>query len=259
MPSDYAKKQRDKKAKAAPVLPPVTPPITPPGGHDYALKIPLGVDYSAWEPGMVIANMEPRPVFVYSRATLGKAYIDPLMRYYEMQSWALGIPFSPYHFATKDDPQVQVENFMRATIGMDWSDKEPPMLDAEYSPGIWSKIGINPRGEKLANIYKAILDGLERETGVVPWIYTSQGMWGYTFYDPTGKKDKNNMQTPPWTGKYPLICAWYPDKPDAFDALPARFIPSGFKDIRGWQYAANGRSAGYVTIANDLNVMLRTQ
>lgn len=200
---------------------------------------------------MVIANMIPRPQFIYCRASLGKAYVDPVMRYYEMQAKMWDIPFSPYHFYQQDHLQEQLDNFLRATVGMEWSDKEPPMLDCEYQAA-WP-FGI--RGKQLADQYKFLLDGMERETGVVPWIYTNQNFWGKTFYDPSGKSIKGAEVAPWWTKKYPVIVAWYPYQPDDFATIPSTVIPSGFKIIKGWQYAENGRSAGYTTIANDLNQM----
>lgn len=252
-------KARKQRATPAPIVAPKPGPVVA-GQPQFLLKYPLGVDYSNWEPGMVLSDIQPPPIFVYCRASLGVAYVDPSMRYYEKQAETLGVDFSPYHFPAfnlirGNDLQAQVDNFTRATFGFKFNDQQPPMLDAEYDPGPWSKLGLGLRGQALANAYKFILDGMEKATGVIPWIYTNANYWGKTAYDPTGKKDPKNFQAPEWSKCYPCIVAWYPNNPDEFNDPVKSVLPSGFVDFRGWQYASNGRSAGWVKVANDLSKM----
>lgn len=245
-----AKRLAALKAKPAPV--PYSPPAANPTGRRYNLKEPCAIDLSGWEPGLQIAEMNPRPVFVYLRASLDYWYSDPTWPYYRDQCAMLNIPCAPYHFFKPGNETKQINLFLKVTQGFNFSVTQPPILDAEYTPARWP-FGV--RGQALSNSYLTWLDGIERATGIMPWIYTNQNFWWYTAFDPSGKRNANNFQTPSWTFRHPCIVAWYADFPDRFSALPRSVTPSGFTDIRAWQYAEDGRTNGYE--ANDLNLMLK--
>jgi GH25 family lysozyme M1 (1,4-beta-N-acetylmuramidase) len=236
------KAAKDRKRNPAPNPLPHTPT---PSGVEITLKQPFFADFSGWDGNQDISSFGLKAL--YTRASLGRSYTDPTFAWYKDQAAKLNIPFGAYHFFTADKAQNQIDNFLRVALGCSW-----PILDAEYDPGPWP-LGV--RGEALANMYKTWLDGVEARTGIVPTIYTNLKSWQFTYYDPTGKKNKNNMQPPVWSKDYPCIVAWYPNKPDMWTSPPVTSLPGGFTDIRGWQYADDGRSNGLP--ANDLNVFLK--
>lgn len=224
------------------------------GKADYSLKTTPGIAYdvSAWEKGLQVSTFNPFPNLLVGRASLGSKYADPTHLDFYQQSKVLQLLYGAFHFFVPNNVQPQIDIYMQQmeTVGFD---KLPPFLDLEYDPGPWPN---GMRGEQLADQVKFWLDGVEQRAGKRPIIYTNANYWSFTFFDPTGKKNPDNVQAPSWTNDCRLWLGWYPDQVDVWNSPPVgvkRVWPSGFAEWVMWQYAANGRSNGYP--ANDLNII----
>lgn len=179
---------------------------------------PKGVDLSHFNANPDFHTLRAAGIeFVYTKATQGRAYVDPTFEDHRQRALSVGLRAGAYHFF---DPTiagaVQAQHFL-SVLGSLRSGEIPPALDLEATPG-WDSLSLTGRQVSVKNW----LLGVEKALGVRPMIYTSMGWFKETF----GFADFSS---------YPLWLAHYAAEPG--DTGP-------WKAWTAWQYGEFGRVAG---------------
>lgn len=204
----------------------------------YRLKPPAAFDFSKWESvsdwSKVIFPDGTKALI--TKATDGQSYVDPTFQNYFAAFKKLPYIRGAYHFFQPNDISGQIGNYVTQLQIAGWEKSDwPPILDLEWSPPAENKRKPDnyPRGAAYAYQVKTWLDGVEKELGVRPLIYTSRSIWSNLL-------DRNG-NPPVWTRDYKFWVAWYPDDVDKNPVLPASAYPSGVQSdqVAGWQYATN--------------------
>lgn len=108
----------------------------------------------------------PDCAFVYIKCTEGKSYVDPMHKKNASGAKKAGFPIGGYHyFRMTATPQEQFKNFKKA---LDHIDPDLiPVVDVETFDG--------KSAQSVRKNLKIFLDLLEKEYGVKPMIYSTQG------------------------------------------------------------------------------------
>lgn len=160
---------------------------------------------------------------------------DLRVKDYVKQAKDNGQDYGLYHFFLPNDVSRQIDLFLNTATSLG-KGQMPLTLDVECDP---AKYGVGRI--QWAYQVKTALDLIEKETKVIPIIYTSVYYWTY-------------VTVVGWTPSYyPLWTAQYPRPATYVDSVSAPYpLPKGWSKWAMWQYAEDGRTQGY--FANDFNV-----
>ena len=178
-----------------------------------------GLDCSMWQKGIKWHLVDSNFTFVFIKATQNLRTDINFKNNWEKCS----IPKGAYHFfAPTINGETQAKHFL-SVVKIEKGDL-PPVIDVEYTR-LWRRCN---RYTAVKNL-KLMLDYIEKETGVVPIIYTNCGFWNKYIYNYTK-----------WEiSKYPLwVANYYVEKPK---------IPLGWEKWTFWQYTPYGKISHHHT------------
>jgi GH25 family lysozyme M1 (1,4-beta-N-acetylmuramidase) len=138
---------------------------------------------------------------------------------------AAGLVVGSYAFARPENPAVLQADQFAAAIGTLPAGSLPPVLDLEVTGGLTPA--------QLVSWTRTFLDRLQRDTGIVPMIYSSPNFWNTAMANSTAFVD------------HPLWVAHYTD-------APAPTLFGGWRSWALWQYTNKGTVAG-ITSTVDLD------
>jgi len=199
-------------------------------------KLPLALDTSRYETIENWSAINPRPVFVYTKATEGTGYKDPKFEEYMAGILSIGAVRGIYHFNRKAyNPTDQAKWFIKCGT---------PVIDHKT----W-----------------LILDVEENETPASSMVLWFEWVMGQLPNNPValyGRAEQLNKISMTSAQKafmktIPLIVAGYPTYPDNFSTIPPAYVPDQTKYGKPilWQYSEKGIIEG-VDGEVDLNMVI---
>ncbi|WP_434384529.1 glycoside hydrolase family 25 protein [Melittangium boletus] len=136
-----------------------------------------GVDVSHYQPQVDWARLKPNVSFVFIKATDSRG-VDPLFASHWSGARKVGIPRSAYHFFhPKQDVDQQVDTFvkhMKADPG-----ELPPVVDVEEYKAEYQGFTC----EQLKDMLQRFSEGVHKQLGRKPIIYTNHQTWRASFCD----------------------------------------------------------------------------
>jgi len=187
-----------------------------------------GIDVSSWQGEINVRDMAVD--FVIAKATEYVDYVNSYCDYVVQQCVESGKKWGFYHFARTAPPEAEARYFVDNT--RDYFGCGIPVLDFEGDAiSAWGISGA-----------KAFLDAVQRETGVKPLIYMSEGVCSALDWSSVVASDYGL-----WIAKYPSVMhPTFDDVANAAVELDTGVWP--FAAI--WQFASDCRVEGY---AGDLD------
>jgi len=173
------------------------------------------------------SKVTPKPLFVAHKATEGNFYKDPYLKVDFAGMLANGIKRGAYHFFRKAINSLAQANYFCDYVRDTLSPDDFIVLDMEEG------------GETIAQIF-AWLDGIEAQYLNEIIIYSNKGK-----IDDLVKQCTTAQLAR--LKSYKLWIAGYPFNPDAYNTIPASYIPAGFT-VWAWQYASTGRIGGITNL-----------
>lgn len=187
-------------------------------------------DTSHWKEVPNFADVEPRPVLVFTKATEcypGAPFnntTDPTFEPYFKDLDQDGILRGAFHFSRKAySPIRQATHFIRVIA---------PLL----KPNDILALDLEEGGETAAYII-TWLDAVEAVLSNEIWIYGRKNLLDPI---PMTAREAERLK------KYPTWIAGYPTFPDLFSAIPSWYVPNQNKwgPVAMWQYTDKGRVTG---------------
>ncbi|MCP3140069.1 glycoside hydrolase family 25 protein [Pyxidicoccus xibeiensis] len=179
-----------------------------------------GVDVSHYQPTVKWEALTSATAFVFVKATESTGSVDPRFTTHWSGAKKAGLPRGAYHFFhPKEDVDKQVANFTKH-LKPD-SGELPPVVDVEQFKTEYAGFTC----EQLAGMLQRFSQGVEKELGRKPMIYTNHVTWSGSFCDH------------PYFEDHPLWLAAYTQQ-----AEPK--LPKGWKRWHFWQYTESGKVAG---------------
>lgn len=170
-----------------------------------------GIDISNHQAGLDLSKLNID--FVICKATEGRNFVDKSCDGFVQQAIKLELLWGFYHFARENDPIVECNDFLDATVG--YRGIGIPVLDWETNQSVdW----VN----KFVRHYHS-------KTGCWPWIYGNPWRFNQGGVEPNCGR---------WIAKYPNVL--HPD----LNYNPGN-IPNTDGLVCCWQYASDGRISGY--------------
>ncbi|HEX8823969.1 MAG TPA: GH25 family lysozyme [Archangium sp.] len=205
-------------ATTAPLPPtPVVPAPSAAQAHTGRL---LGIDVSHYQPDVQWETVKSNVSFVFIKATDSTSGADPRFAAHWSGAKKAGLPRGAYHFFhPKHDVDTQVANFtkhVKADPG-----ELPPVLDVEEFKDEYQSY----KCEQLADMVKRFSQGVEKELGRKPMIYTNHQTWQQSFCDH------------PYFVDHPLWLAAYTQSTEPK-------LPKGWTRWNFWQYTESGKVTG---------------
>lgn len=209
------------------------------------IKNPPVYDVSSWQVIPDWTRVSPKPALVILRATYGSAYVDGTYASYYKGSRAAGYPTWGYHFLLyNQDWLAQANAFLNTVKSAGIDSKFIPVLDIEGYP---ANAGIS--AATANGMIENWLTKVEAELGRACYIYSSKNYLSqlYTTTPPA-------WLTAPWRL---LWIAGYPSDPNAYNDMPASYLPVGvpISRVALWQYSGNGTVTGISGNSVDLSDM----
>jgi lysozyme len=181
-----------------------------------------GVDVSHYQPTVNWATVKTSSSFVFVKATDSTGMVDSHFTTHWNGAKEAGLPRGAYHFFhPKDDVDRQVANFTRH-LKSDPGEL-PPVVDVEEFKNEYQAFTC----AELAGMLQRFSQGVEKELGRKPMIYTNHQTWRTSFCDH------------PYFNDHPLWLAEYMSQPTQQPKLPP-----GWKSWSFWQYSETGKVAG---------------
>lgn len=110
--------------------------------------------------------------FVWIKASEGSDWTDPRFAENRAGAAAAGLDVGAYHYFTQCSPgAAQLAQFV-AVVGGDWG-RLPPAIDLEHV----GNCGVPPPAAQVQAEIRVFVDGLAREVGRKPVIYTTRRFW----------------------------------------------------------------------------------
>ncbi|MBN9686144.1 MULTISPECIES: glycoside hydrolase family 25 protein [unclassified Corallococcus] len=179
-----------------------------------------GIDVSRYQSTVNWDDLKARAGFVFVKATESTGKKDPSFASHWSGARKAGLPRGAYHFFhPKEDVDKQVANFterLKSDPG-----ELPPVVDVEEFKGEYSGFTCEQLAEKLQRFSQ----GVEKELGSKPMIYTNHVTWSTRFCDHAYFVD------------HPLWLAAYKNQSEPK-------LPKGWKRWHFWQYTENGEVSG---------------
>jgi lysozyme len=205
-------------AQAAPA--PVAAPAAEPAKAPVARAWVQGVDVSRYQPKVKWDALKGKAAFVFVKATETTGEVDPDFKTHWSGAKKAGLPRGAYHFFhPKEDVDKQVANFTRH-LKPDPGEL-PPVVDVEEFKKEYDGFTC----EQLAGKLQQFSQGVEKELGRKPMIYTNHVTWSTSFCDH------------PYFIDHPLWLAAYTNQTEPR-------LPKGWKQWHFWQYTEKGRVEG---------------
>ena len=184
----------------------------------------MGIDVSHYQPDVDWETVRSSVSFVFIKATDSLQGLDPRFASHWEGARKAGIPRGAYHFFhPKHAVDAQVANFTRH-LKSDPGEL-PPVVDVEEFRDEYQSFSC----EQLAEMLKRFSQGVEKELGRKPMIYTNSQTW------------KSSFCAQPYLVDHPLWLAEYRQQPSE----PR--LPEGWKRWDFWQYTEKGTVAGIPT------------
>lgn len=200
------------------------------------IKKPTAYDLSHWEIVTDWQGMNPRPVFLYTKATEGTGYKDPTLEIYLAGASLIGAVRGAYHFNRKEySPTNQAAWFVKNV---------KPIFTAED----WAILDVEENDTPAA----AMVSWFERVMSELP----NNPVALYGRAEQLNKISMTSAQKA-FMKTIPLIVAGYPTFPDNFETIPSYYVPDQTKYGKPiiWQYSETGIVAG-IDGEVDINVVL---
>ena len=217
----------------------------------YKLKPRLWLDVSHWEgfPDWdYVFDMNPEIEGVIGKLSEygNYKYLDKTALHLAQSLGRLNKPYGFYHFYRWErDASSQAYWFLECLEKAGGLGAVTPILDVEWRDYRYGKNWIKaPRGTAYGNQLKIWLDIVEKATGKVPMVYTSDS------YIDEYLRDRLWRIALPDYKKYPLWIAQYPYQPDKFD-VPYN-VPKDWQWVL-WQYDDAGEFKGFPYDGVDVN------
>ena len=180
-----------------------------------------GIDVSHYQPNVDWERVKSTASFVFVKATDSTGVVDPRFISHWSGAKKAGLPRGAYHFFhPKYDVDKQVANFTTHLKG------DPgelyPVVDVEEFKDEYQAF----KCEQLATMLQRFSQGVEKELGRKPMIYTNHQTWQESFCDH------------PYFLDHPLWLAQYTSHPNQ----PK--LPPGWKRWLFWQYSESGKVPG---------------
>ena len=182
------------------------------------IKSPVGYDFSYYVEIPDMALLNPRPLFVYTKATEGETITDPKFERYWQDLKEDSISRGAFHFFRKAlSSTKQADKFLAVVKAQGVDNNDKIILDIEEE------------GVSAAQII-AWIERVELTLGNQIMIYSRANI--LNAIAATAAQIQKLKQ-------YPIITAGYPDTPDNFTNVPAVYIPDQTRwgPVAGWQYA----------------------
>lgn len=179
-----------------------------------------GIDVSHYQPSVKWESLKHTTAFVFVKATESTSKVDPRFAAHWSGAREAGLPRGAYHFFhPQEDVDQQVANFIKH-LKPDPGEL-PPVVDVEQFRDEYSGFTCAQLAERLQRFSQ----GVEKELGRKPMIYTNHVTWSTSFCDH------------PYFIDHPLWLAAYVKQ-----AEPK--LPKGWKRWHFWQYTDSGKVAG---------------
>lgn len=182
------------------------------------IKTPVAYDTSYWESIPDFAKVNPRPLYVATRATLGKDYTDPTFVRYFTDLGFDGIRRGAYHaFRKAQDAKEQARKFI-SVVKPFVTNKD--VLEFDFEEG----------GETAAQL----LTWLEVVHSQFPanliMVYSRRNLMDQIVMTAAQKLEMK---------RYPVWVAGYPPDPDIYNEVPDFYIPDPTRwgPVYMWQYS----------------------
>jgi lysozyme len=180
----------------------------------------LGIDVSHYQPSVEWDTVKSTVSFVFVKATDSTGGVDPRFASHWSGARKAGLPRGAYHFFhPRHDVDAQVANFTRHVKGD--PGELPPVVDVEQFRDEY--VGLTC--DQLAGMLQRFSQGVERELGRKPMVYTNHQTWKTSFCDH------------PYFVDHLLWLAAYTNHPEPK-------LPTGWKRWHFWQYTESGQVAG---------------
>jgi len=195
------------------------PPPSQPGAVEPPVHKVLGIDISHYQPSVDWEALKSSISFVFIKAT-DATKVDPHFASHWTAAKKAGLPRGAYHFFhPKHDVAQQVANFtmhLRPDPG-----ELPPVVDVEEFRAEYQAYTC----EQLAKMIQLFSEGVEKELGRKPMIYTNHETWKTSFCDHEYFKG------------HQLWLAAYTKQHEAK-------VPTGWQRWHFWQFTDSGRVPG---------------
>ncbi len=180
-----------------------------------------GIDVSHYQPKVDWERVKTSTSFVFVKATDSTGVVDPRFTSHWSGAKKVGLPRGAYHFFhPKYDVDKQVANFTQH-LKSDPGELHP-VVDVEEFRTEYQSFTC----EQLAQMLQRFSQGVEKELGRKPMIYTNHQTWQTSFCDH------------PYFLDHPLWLAQYKSQPKE----PK--LPPGWKQWLFWQYSETGKVPG---------------
>ncbi|MCY1021143.1 glycoside hydrolase family 25 protein [Pyxidicoccus sp. MSG2] len=198
----------------------VATPTAEPAKGQVAKAWVQGVDVSRYQPTVKWNELKGKAAFVFVKATETTGEVDPRFKTHWSGAKKAGLPRGAYHFFhPKEDVDKQVANFTRH-LKPDPGEL-PPVVDVEEFKKEYDGFTCAQLAEKLQHFSQ----GVEKELGRKPMIYTNHVTWSTNFCDH------------PYFVDHPLWLAAYTNQ-----AEPR--LPKGWTRWQFWQFTEKGQVEG---------------
>ncbi|WP_224244334.1 glycoside hydrolase family 25 protein [Hyalangium gracile] len=181
-----------------------------------------GIDVSHYQPTVDWNAAKDSLSFVFVKATDATSVVDSHFAAHWSGARKAGLPRGAYHFFhPKHDVDQQVANFtqhLKSDPG-----ELPPVVDVEEFKDEYQAFTC----AELAGMLQRFSQGVQKELGRKPMIYTNHQTWRTSFCDH------------PYFNDHPLWLAQYTSHPGQQPALPP-----GWKHWQFWQYTESGKVSG---------------
>jgi lysozyme len=179
-----------------------------------------GIDISHYQPKVEWETVKSSVSFVFIKATDSTRGADPLFSSHWSGAKKVGLPRGAYHFFhPKHEVDEQVANFTRH-LKPDPGEL-PPVVDVEEFRDEYQGFTC----EQLAGMLQRFSQGVEKELGRKPMIYTNHQTWHESFCDHAYFTDHS------------LWLAQYSNHPEPK-------LPQGWSRWNFWQYTESGKVPG---------------
>jgi lysozyme len=197
---------------------PMTPP--PPAQAQAPRGRAQGIDISHYQPDVEWETVKSSISFVFIKATDSTSGVDPRFSTHWSGAKKAGVPRGAYHFFhPKKEVDAQVANFMKH-VKPDPGEL-PPVVDVEEYRDEYKGLTC----DQLASMLQRFSQGVEKEFGRKPMIYTNHQTWQESFCNH------------PYFQDHALWLAQYSNHPEPK-------LPQGWSRWHFWQYTESGKVAG---------------
>ncbi|WP_147332898.1 glycoside hydrolase family 25 protein [Archangium gephyra] len=180
-----------------------------------------GIDISHYQPKVDWESVKTSASFVFVKATDSTGVVDPRFSSHWSGAKKAGLPRGAYHFFhPKYDVDKQVANFTQH-LKSDPGELHP-VVDVEEFKHEYQSFTCDQLVEKLQRFSQ----GVEKELGRKPMIYTNHQTWQLSFCDH------------PYFLDHPLWLAQYTNH------AKEPKLPPGWKGWLFWQYSESGKVPG---------------